>query len=121
MNAVFALAAILGQAKVELPQAMASKHYDLKSSATKEESQELLDFMELVHATYTTLLKPDNPQDLDKRRNTIVLFKDMDQFVKAGAPPGAGAYYDHRTRDLVGYYDTDDIKPLFGHQGMAQV
>src|SRR6266478_6156374 len=95
------LLAVLLQAKIPaaFPESLSSKHYELKTSATKEEGQELLDFMELVHATYTTLLKPDNPQDLDKRRNTLVLFKNYDEFLKAGAPAGAGAYYDHRTRD----------------------
>jgi len=71
------LAAVLLQARVDLPQAMSSKHYEMKTSAAKEEGQELLDFMELVHQTYTALLKPDNPQDLDKKRFTILLFKDM--------------------------------------------
>ncbi len=116
------LLAVLLQAKIPaaFPESLSSKHYELKTSATKEEGQELLDFMELVHATYTTLLKPDNPQDLDKRRNTLVLFKNYDEFLRAGAPPGAGAYYDHRTRDLVGYYDTNDMKPFFAHEGMHQ-
>ena len=116
------LVAVLLQAKIPtaFPESLSSKHYELRTSATKEEGQELLDFMELVHATYTTLLKPDNPQDLDKRRNTLVLFKNYDEFMKAGAPAGAGAYYDHRTRDLVGYYDTNDMKPFFAHEGMHQ-
>ena len=86
------LAAVLLQAKVDLPQALSSKHYEMKTSASKEEAQELLDFMELVHQTYTALLKPDNPQDLDKKRFTILLYKDMEEYVKAGAPPGSGAY-----------------------------
>jgi hypothetical protein len=113
---------VLLQAKIpaSLPESASSKHYEVRSSATKEEAQELLDFMELVHSTYTTLLKPDNPQDLDKKRNTLVLFKNYDEFVKAGAPQGAGAYYDHKTRDLVGYYDTNDMKPFFAHEGMHQ-
>jgi hypothetical protein len=120
MNAL--LLAVLLQAKVPatFPENLSSKHYEVKTTATKEEGQELLDFMELVHSTYTTLLKPENPQELDKRRNTLVLFKNYDEFVKAGAPQGAGAYYDHRTRDLVGFYDTNDMKPFFAHEGMHQ-
>ena len=102
------------------PENLSSKHYDLRTTATREEGQELLDFMELVHSTYTTLLKPDNPQDLEKRRNTLVLFRNYDEFMKAGAPPGAGAFYDHRTRDLVGYYDLLEMKPFFAHEGMHQ-
>src|SRR5579862_1556308 len=108
MNGMSALLlAVFFQAKIPatFPENLSSKHYELKTTATREEGQELLDFMELVHATYTSLLKPENPQELDKRRNTIVLFKDKEQFWKAGAPPEAGAYYDRRTRDLVGFYD----------------
>src|SRR5436190_8774368 len=116
------LLAVLLQAKIPatFPETLSSKHYDLKTMTTKEEGQELLDFMELVHQTYTALLKPENPQDLEKRRSTIILFKDYDQFVRAGAPQGAGAYYDRRTKELVGYYDIQDMKPFFAHEGMHQ-
>lgn len=116
------LLALLLQARIpaEFREALSSKHYELKSLAGKEESQELLDFMELVHQTYTSLLKPDNPQDLDKKRATIILFKDYAQFVRAGAPDGAGAYYDRRTKELVGFYDAVDMKPYFAHEGMHQ-
>lgn len=114
------LAAVLLQARVDLPQALSSKHYEMKTSASKEEGQELLDFMELVHQTYTALLKPDNPQDLDKKRFTILLYKDMEEYVKAGAPPGSGAYYDPGTKQLVGWYDTTFMKPFFAHEGMHQ-
>lgn len=116
------LLAVLLQAKIpsSFPEQLSSKHYDLRTSATKEEGQELLDFMELVHQTYTALLKPDNPQDLDKRRNNLVLFKNYDEFVKAGAPPGAGAYYEHASKNLVGFYDINDMKPFFAHEGMHQ-
>jgi hypothetical protein len=120
MTAAFLLAALCAQAKVGLPEALASKHYEMKTSASKEEGQELLDFMELVHQTYTALLKPDNPQDLDKKRFTILLYKDMEEYVKAGAPPGSGAYYDHNTKQLVGWYDTTFMKPFFAHEGMHQ-
>jgi hypothetical protein len=114
--------ALLLQAKVpaSFPENLSSKHYELKTSAKKEEGQELLDYMELVHQTYTSLLKPDNPQDLDKKRFTVILFKDMEEYVKAGAPPGSGAYYDPRTRELVGWYDVTFMKPFFAHEGMHQ-
>ena len=106
--------------RVPLPEAHSSKHYEMKTSATKEEAQELLDFMELVHQTYTALLKPENPQELDKKRFTIHLYKDMEEYVKAGAPPGSGAYYDPNTKLLVGWYDTTFMKPFFAHEGMHQ-
>ncbi len=115
------LAAVLwAQARVPLPETLTSKHYEMKTSASKEEGQELLDFMELVHQTYTALLKPDNPQDLDKKRFTILLYKDMEEYLKAGSPPGSGAYYDPSTKQLVGWYDTTFMKPFFAHEGMHQ-
>jgi hypothetical protein len=114
------LAALLLQARVDLPQTLASKHNDLKTSATRELGQELLDFMELVHQTYTALLKPDNPQDLDKKRFTIILYKDMEEYIKAGSPPGSGAYYNPNTKELVGWHDLTFMKPFFAHEGMHQ-
>ena len=41
------LAALLSQAKIpaSFPESLSSKHYELKTSATKEEGQELVDFM----------------------------------------------------------------------------
>jgi hypothetical protein len=119
--AVALLVAVLwAQSKVPLPETLTSKHYEMKTSASKEEAQELLDFMDLVHQTYTALLKPDTPQDLDKKRFTILLYKDMEEYVKAGAPPGSGAYYDPATKQLVGWYDTTFMKPFFAHEGMHQ-
>jgi len=116
------LAVLLAQAKIpaSFPENLASKHYELRTTGTKEEGQELLDFMELVHQTYTALLKPENPGELDKKRFTIILFKDMEEYVKAGAPNGSGAYYDHNTKQLVGWYDTTFMKPFFAHEGMHQ-
>lgn len=116
------LVVVLLQARIQATSAeqLSSKHYQLKTTATKEEGQELLDFMELVHQTYTALLKPDNPQDLDKRKNTLILFKNYEEFVKAGAPPVAGALYEHATKNLVGFYDINDMKPYFAHEGMHQ-
>jgi hypothetical protein len=120
MAALLLVALLQARAAPSLPETLTSKHYELKTSATREEAQELLDYMELVHQTYTALLKPDNPQDLDKKRFTIVLFKDMDEYVKAGAPAGSGAYYDPKTRELVGWYDVTFMKPFFAHEGMHQ-
>jgi hypothetical protein len=116
----FSLGHLLIAPPPPLPGTLSSKHYEMKTSATPEEGQELLDFMELVHQTYTALLKPENPQELDKRKFTILLYKDMDEYIKAGAPPGSGAYYDPNTKHLVGWYDTTFMKPFFAHEGMHQ-
>ena len=120
MTAAALLLWVASQARVDLPTALASKHYEMRTSATREEGQELLDFMELVHQTYTALLKPDNPQDLDRKKFTILLYKDMEEYVKAGSPPGSGAYYDPSTKQLVGWYDMTFMKPFFAHEGMHQ-
>jgi hypothetical protein len=101
-------------------EALSSRHYDLRTTCTREQGQELLDFMELVHQTYTALLKPEHPRDLEGKRFTILLYRDMDEYVRAGAPPGSGAYYDSVKKVLVGWYDTMFMKPFFAHEGMHQ-
>ncbi len=81
MTAVFL---VLLQA--ELPVKLAGKHYDLRSSATKEQAQELLDFMDLAHATYAELLQTSIAAR--EKRLEIRLYKDRDEYLKAGGPGG---------------------------------
>ncbi len=111
-------AAQAGPAKPALPEALASRHYDMKTSCTREQGQELLDFMELVHQTYSNLLKPENPAEVERRRFTLVLYKDAQEYARSGAPAGSGAYYNGR--ELVGWYDATFMRPLFAHEGMHQ-
>jgi hypothetical protein len=120
MKLALVLALLLSQAqgKPALPETLQSKHYDLKTSGTKEQGQELLDFMELVHQTYMALLKPENAAEVEKRKFTIVLYRDSEEYVKAGAPPGSGAYYNGK--ELVGWYDPTFMRPFFAHEGMHQ-
>ena len=115
---MLAVALLLLQAKPALPDPYASKHYDLRTSATAEQAKELLDFMELVHSTYMNLLKPENPAEVEKRRFTLLLYKDAQEYVASGAPPGSGAYYNGR--ELVGWYDDTFMRPFFAHEGMHQ-
>ena len=117
MAAAAALLALM-QLGPALPESLSSRHYDLKTSATRELGQELLDFMELVHSTYMNLLKPENPGEVEKRRFTLLLYKDQREYVQAGAPPGSGAYYNGR--ELVGWYDDTFMRPFFAHEGMHQ-
>jgi hypothetical protein len=117
MHIVLWLALAL-QAKPSLPESLQSRHYDMKTSCTKEQGQELLDFMELVHKTYSDLLKPENPDDVAKRRFTILLYKDQEEYVRSGAPPGSGAFYNGK--ELVGWYDEVFMRPFFAHEGMHQ-
>jgi hypothetical protein len=104
----------------QLPNLYRSKHYDLQTSATKEQAQELLEYMELVFDTYLKLLKPDNIAVAERSRSTIILYKDREEFIAGGAPPGAGAYYNIQSKNLVGFYDEELMKPFFAHEGMHQ-
>ncbi|HLF93232.1 MAG TPA: PDZ domain-containing protein [Planctomycetota bacterium] len=106
------------QGKPPLPEALSSKHYDLKTSCAPEQGKELLDFMELVHQTYMALLKPENAAEVEKRKFTVILYRDAEEYVKSGAPPGSGAYYNGR--ELVGWYDATFMRPFFAHEGMHQ-
>jgi hypothetical protein len=109
---------LLPQGKPALPESLASRHYDLRTSCTKAQAQELLDFMELVHKTYLDLLKPENPAEVEKRRFTLLLYRDGEEYMKAGAPPGSGAFYNGK--ELVGWYDPVFMRPFFAHEGMHQ-
>ena len=70
----------------DLPSTYSSKHYELQTSASKEQAEDLLEYMELVFDTYMKLLKPDDPVAAEKARSTIVLYKDRDEFLASGAP-----------------------------------
>jgi len=106
--------------KPELPSTYSSKHYEIKTSATKEQADDLLEYMELVFDTYMKLLKPDDPVAAEKARNTILLYKNREEFLASGAPKNAGAYYSLSTKNLVGYYDMVTMRPFFAHEGMHQ-
>jgi hypothetical protein len=106
--------------KPQLPSTYTSKHYELKTSASKEQAEDLLEYMDLVFETYMKLLKPDDPAAAEKARSTILLYKDREEFLASGAPKMAGAYYSRQTKNLVGYYDSITVKPFFAHEGMHQ-
>ncbi len=104
----------------DLPSTYTSKHYELKTSATKEQAEDLLEYMELVFDTYLRLLKPDDPAAAERARSTILLYKDREEFLASGAPRSAGAYYSLQTKNLVGFHDSVTMKPFFAHEGMHQ-
>ncbi|MDP6959056.1 MAG: hypothetical protein QF645_09610, partial [Planctomycetota bacterium] len=104
--------------KLDFPVKLWSDHYFLKSTATEAQAQELLDFMEIVHKTYMALLKPKNKKAVESREFTLILHKDNEEYMAAGAPKGSGAYYNGK--ELVGYYDPSNMKPFFAHEGMHQ-
>ncbi|HKS16875.1 MAG TPA: PDZ domain-containing protein [Planctomycetota bacterium] len=122
-SAALLLPLLLGaqqEEKPDLPSTYSSKHYELKTSATKEQAEDLLAYMELVFDTYMKLLKPDDPASAEKSRSTILLYKNRPEFLASGAPKYAGAYYNLNTKNLVGYYDLVTMKPYFAHEGMHQ-
>ncbi|HEU4338532.1 MAG TPA: DUF1570 domain-containing protein, partial [Planctomycetota bacterium] len=122
-TAPLALLLLLGaqeDRKPDLPSTYTSKHYELKTSASKEAAQDLLEYMELVFDTYLKLLKPEDPAGTEKAKNTILLYKDREEYLAAGAPKMSGAFYSRKTKNLVGYYDSVTMKPFFAHEGMHQ-
>jgi len=104
--------------KIKFPVQLWSDHYHLESTATEEQAKDLLEFMELVHKTYMSLLRPKNKKDVENREFTLILYKDNKEYMDSGAPRGSGAYYNGR--ELVGYYDPSMMKPFFAHEGMHQ-
>ncbi|HLG43325.1 MAG TPA: hypothetical protein VI643_08165, partial [Planctomycetota bacterium] len=112
------LAALAQTAPEAMPVQLDSKHYHISATAAKDEAQELLDFMELVHHTYLQLLKPDDPAAVESKTFTLVLYKNNDEYVASGAPKGSGAFYNGKL--LVGFYDDFMMRPYFAHEGMHQ-
>jgi hypothetical protein len=100
------------------PTEISTKHYIVKSTATKEEAQELGEFMEIVFSTYTSLLRPETP--VDNLKFTVILYKNNAEYVGSGAPRGSGAYYSPREKLLVGYHDEFTMRNFFAHEGMHQ-
>ncbi|HLG42169.1 MAG TPA: DUF1570 domain-containing protein, partial [Planctomycetota bacterium] len=102
----------------DMPVQLKSEHYDLSSLTDEAKAKELLDFMEIVHATYLNLLKPDDPETVDSKRFTVVLYRNKDEYDASGAPKGSAAYYNGKR--LVGYYDEFAMWGFFAHEGMHQ-
>jgi hypothetical protein len=100
------------------PTNIETKHYRIKSTATKEEAQELGDFMELVFSTYSAMLRPETP--VENLKFDVILYKNNAEYVASGAPKGSGAYYAPAKKLLVGYYDEFTMRNFFAHEGMHQ-
>ncbi|MHC4606449.1 MAG: DUF1570 domain-containing protein [Planctomycetota bacterium] len=113
---------LLGQAEPpktkNMPVQIRGKHYNVSSTATKEQAQELLDFMEIVNRTYKVLLKPREPGRIAAKKYQLVLYRNESEYVASGAPGGSAAFYDGRR--LVGWYHPKLMKPFFAHEGMHQ-
>jgi hypothetical protein len=97
------------------PVVLKGEHYQIWSSASEKEARELLQFMEIVFTTYTTLLDLPHPP---AQKMVIILYKNRDEYVGGGAPGGSAAYY-NGTR-LVGYAGDKGTFSFFAHEGFHQ-
>jgi len=97
------------------PVVLKGEHYQLWSSASQKDAEEMLRFMELVFVTYTQLLDLPRPP---AQKMVIILYKDRSEYVAGGAPGGSAAYY-NGTR-LVGYLGDPASFCFFAHEGFHQ-
>ncbi len=103
----------------DFPTRISTPHYELYTNGTKEQGQQLADFMELVHDTYVALLRPEDPKAADKKSD-ILMYKSNADYLASGAPQGSGAYYSLQSKRLVGWYDEYFMRNFFAHEGMHQ-
>lgn len=97
-----------------LPVKLSSKHYEIRASTTREQAQELLDFMEEIHPTYSAIFHPG--EEAERKRLPLLLHKDRDEYLKAGGPGGSGAFHDGKK--ISGYWDPDLMKACFAHEAV---
>jgi hypothetical protein len=103
----------------DFPVHLSSPHYELYTNGTKEQGQELVDFMEMVHETYMAILRPEDPKTAEKKSD-VLLYKSNEDYLASGAPRGSGAYYSLQSKRLVGWYDEYFMRNFFAHEGMHQ-
>jgi hypothetical protein len=97
------------------PVVLKGEHYQIWSTATPKEAEEMLRFMELVFTTYTQLLDLPRPP---AQKMVIILYKDRAEYVAGGAPGGSAAYYNGSR--LVGYLGDPATNCFFAHEGFHQ-
>jgi hypothetical protein len=97
------------------PVVLKGDHYQVWSSATEKDAQDMLRFMELVFATYTQLLDLPRPP---AQKLVIVLYKNRDEYLAGGAPGMSAAYYNGSR--LVGYSGDKSSFSFFAHEGFHQ-
>jgi hypothetical protein len=80
-----------------------TRHYEVQSQAGKEKAARLGKHMESMLRVYVKRFRPT--KTLSSKRYTIKLLESRGAFRAYGAPPGAGAYYSGRDKEMV-CYDT---------------
>jgi len=79
-----------------------TRHYQIQCQAGMEKAKRLGKHMETMFQVY---YKCFNPKKAFGKRQAIKLLKNRAQFIRYGAPRGAGAYYSPREHEMV-CYDT---------------
>lgn len=97
------------------PVVLKGDHYQLWSSASEKDAQDILRFMELVFTTYTQLLDLPRPP---VQKMVIVVYKDRAEYLAGGAPGISAAYYNGSR--LVGYTGDKAMFCYFAHEGFHQ-
>ena len=94
-----------------------SKHYAVRTTGSKEQAQQLAEYMEKVYETYSDLLNYDEPI---KKKFTIVLYKEHAEYSATTGGSQALAHYSPQKKELVGSWDEDGMWAIFAHEGMHQ-
>lgn len=97
------------------PVVLKGEHYQVWSTASEKEAQEMQRFMELVYSTYTTLLDLPHPP---VQKMVVILHKSREEYLASGAPGGSAAYYNGSR--LVGYAGDKGSLSFFAHEGFHQ-
>lgn len=91
--------------KVECPEGFViheTRHYQIQSQAGMEKAKRLGKHMETMFKVYYKCFNPKKPFT---KKQAIKLLRNRAQFIKYGAPRGAGAYYSPLEHEMV-CYDT---------------
>jgi hypothetical protein len=80
-----------------------TRYYEVQSQAGREKAIRLGKHMEVMLKVYVKRFRPT--KTLSSKKYTIKLLKNRGAFRAYGAPPGAGAYYSGRDKEMV-CYDT---------------
>ncbi|MHC4899946.1 MAG: hypothetical protein ACYTGW_22880, partial [Planctomycetota bacterium] len=79
-----------------------TRHYQIQSQAGMDKAKRLGKHMETMFKVYYKCFNPKKPF---LKKQAIKLLKNRAQFIRYGAPPGAGAYYSPMEHEMV-CYDT---------------
>lgn len=93
-----------------------SRHYRMRSTAKKEQAQEVLRYMDLCFDTYSRFLRPPTEQ-MPRGKFSLILYGGQDEYKKRG---GTGRYGHYDGTNLVAYYHPDQMLATFAHEGMHQ-